>query len=66
METATFGSEIIAIRITVDQIVEWRYMLRMLGVPLADNGGPSYIFGDNKSVLDSCSVNISWKSGDLK
>ena len=28
-------------------------MLRMLGVPLAENGGPSYLFGDNKAVVDS-------------
>ena len=40
----------------MDQIVEWRYKLRMLGLPLSDNGGPSYIFGDNKSVVDSCSI----------
>ena len=39
VKMATFGSEIIASRITVDQIVEWRYTLRMLGVPSADKGG---------------------------
>ena len=28
----------------------------MLGVLLADNGGLSYIFGDNKAVVDSASI----------
>ena len=56
VETATYGSEIIAARVAVDQIIEWRYNLRMLGVPLADNGGPSYIFGDNKAIVDSASI----------
>ena len=56
VETATYGSEIIAARVAVDQIIEWRYNLRMLGVPLADNGGLSHIFGDNKVVMDSASI----------
>ena len=33
VETATYGSEMVATCIAVDQIFEWRYMLRMLGVP---------------------------------
>ena len=53
VETATYGSEMVATRVAVDQIIEWRYTLRMLGVPLAENGGPSYLFGDNKAVVDS-------------
>lgn len=56
VETAMYGSEIIAARVAVDQIIEWRYNLCMLGVPLADNGGLSYIFGDNKAVVDSASI----------
>ena len=39
VETATYGSEIIASRIAVDQIVEWRYTLHILGVPLIEDGG---------------------------
>ena len=52
VETATYGSEMVATRVTVDNIMEWRYTLRMLGVPLADKGGASYLFGDNKAVID--------------
>ena len=33
--------------------MEYRYKLRMMGVPLS---GPSLLFGDNKSVITSCSV----------
>ena len=43
----------VARQVAVDQIVEWRYTLRMLGVPLADKGGPSFLFGNNKAVVDS-------------
>ena len=52
VETATYGSEMVARRVTVDQIVEWRYTLRMLGVPLANKGGHSFLFRDNKAVVD--------------
>ena len=53
VETATYESKMVATCVAVDQIIEWRYTLRMLGVPLAKNGGPSYLFGDNKAVVDS-------------
>ena len=56
VETATYGSEIIAARVAVDQIIEWRYKLHMLGVLLADNEALSYIFGDSKAVVDSLSI----------
>ena len=49
VETATYGSELVAARIATDQIVEWRYVLRMLGVPMS---GPSYLFGDNQAVIN--------------
>ena len=48
METSTYGSEVVARRITIDLVVELRYKLRMLGVPMA---GPSKLFGDNKSMV---------------
>ena len=38
VETATYGSEFVAARTAVDQIVDLRYTIRMLGVPLT---GPS-------------------------
>ena len=53
VETATYGSEFNAARIAIDQIIEHRTMLRYLGVPIVEK---SYMFGDNKSVLESSSV----------
>jgi hypothetical protein len=50
VETATFGSEFIAARTTIDQIVDLRMTLRYLGVPIREK---SYIFGDNKTVINA-------------
>jgi len=50
VETATYGSEFVAARTCVEQIIEIRTTLRYLGVPLREK---SYMFGDNKSVVDS-------------
>jgi len=50
IETSTFGSEIVAAR---EKLLEYRYKLRMMGAPIS---GPSLLFGDNKSVITSCSV----------
>ena len=50
VETATYGSEFMAARIAIDQIVEMRIALRYLGVPLE---GATYLFGDNQSVVNS-------------
>jgi hypothetical protein len=50
VETATYGSEFVAARTCVEQIIELRTLFRYLGVPLRDK---SYMFGDNKSVVDS-------------
>ena len=52
VETATYGSEFTVARIAIDQIIEHRTMLRYLGVPVI---GKTYMFGDNKSVVDSSS-----------
>jgi hypothetical protein len=49
-ETATIGSEFVAARICVEQAIDFRNTLRYLGVPIRDN---SFMFGDNKSVVDS-------------
>ena len=48
VETATYGSEFVAARTAVDQIIDIRTTLRYLGVPIRDK---SYMFGDNKSVV---------------
>jgi hypothetical protein len=50
VETATYGSEFVAARVCGEQTMDLRNTLRFLGVPLRDK---SYMFGDNKSVVDS-------------
>jgi hypothetical protein len=46
----TYGSEFVAACMCVDQVVDLRLMLQYLGVPVQET---SYMFGDNKSVVDS-------------
>ncbi len=53
VETATYGSEFVAARTAVEQIIDLRYTLRMFGVPLE---GPSWLFGDNRSVVTSSTI----------
>eukprot|EP00957_Ditylum_brightwellii_P097148 7398538-Ditylum_brightwellii.AAC.1 len=53
VETATYGSEFVASRTAVDQIVDLHYTLCILGVPLP---GPSWLFGDNLSVVNSATM----------
>ena len=53
VEVATYGSEFVAARIAVDQIVDIRLTLRYLGVPI---DGKSYLFGDNESVWKNASL----------
>lgn len=50
VETATYGSEMVAARTCVEQIIELRNTLRYLGVPIRDK---SFMFGDNQSVVNS-------------
>jgi hypothetical protein len=50
VETATYGSELVAARLCVEQIIDLRNKLRFLGVPVREK---SYMFSDNKSVADS-------------
>lgn len=53
VETATYGSEFVAARTCVEQSIDLRNSLRYLGVPVEEC---SYMFGDNKSVVDSSST----------
>ena len=53
VETATYGSEFVAARTCVEQVIDLRNTLRYLGVPLHT---PSYMFGDNDSVVNSSSI----------
>ena len=55
VETSTYGTEFCAARIAVDQIVDFRYSLRMLGVPILENEA-SWLFGDNLSVVNSSTL----------
>ena len=52
VETATYGSEFVAARICIEQIIELRILLRCLGPPIHNKG---YMFGDNESVVNSAS-----------
>lgn len=50
VESSTFGSEFIAMRIAVEKAKSMRYKLRMMGIPI---DGPCNIFADNESVVKS-------------
>ena len=52
VETATYGSEFVASRTCVEQVIDLRITLRYLGVPIRDQ---SHMFGDNESVVNSSS-----------
>jgi hypothetical protein len=53
VETATFGSEFIAAKTAVDQVIDIRTTLRYLGVPIK---GKTYMFGDNQSVVTNATL----------
>ena len=59
VETSTFGSEMIAARITVDLIIKMRYKLRCLGIPVERC---SELLGDNLS----CIINTTVLSSKVK
>jgi len=48
VETSVFGAEFCAMKSGIEALRGICYKLRMMGVPLT---GPSYIFGDNMSVI---------------
>jgi hypothetical protein len=56
VESATYGSEFVAARIATEQIMDLRYSLRMMGVPL---DGEAWMFGDNLSVIVSSNIPTS-------
>jgi hypothetical protein len=53
VETSTFGSEFIALKIATELIQLLRYKLRMMGVAL---DGPANVFCDNNSVVINSSI----------
>jgi hypothetical protein len=52
VETSTFGSEFVAMKIATELLIGLRYKLRMMGLPL---DGPANVFGDNQSVVTNAS-----------
>ena len=53
MECATFGSEFVAARIAIDQLIDLKYTLWMFGAPL---DGLGWMFGDNESVITNSTI----------
>ena len=53
IETSSFGSEFVAMKHACEYVRSLRYHLRMMGIPVTD---PTYIRGDNQSVLFNSSV----------
>ena len=48
VETSTFGSEFVALKVATEILCGLRYKLRMMGIPIV---GPSYIHCDNNLVV---------------
>ena len=53
VETATFGSEFTVAKIGTEQVMGLRYKLRCFGAPL---DGPTWVFGDNESVIKNSTI----------
>ena len=52
IETSVFGAEFCTMKHGIENLHGLRYKLRMMGIPI---DGPSYIFGDNISVVNNSS-----------
>ena len=50
VEAATYGSEFVAAKTAIEQIMDMRQTLRYLGAPI---GSKSFLFGDIRSVVTS-------------
>lgn len=53
VESSSFGSEFVALRIAKEMLVALRYKLRMFGVPIR---GPASILCDNQGVVKNASI----------
>ena len=53
VETSTYGSELVAAKTATELILEYRYLLRMMG---AEPDGPALMLGDNNSVVLNCTM----------
>lgn len=56
VETSSFGSEFVAMKIAVELLEGLRYKLRMFGIPLE---GPANIFCDNEACVKNTTVPTS-------
>ena len=52
VESSTFGSELVAMRVASELIISLRYTLRMFGIPVE---GPCNVFCDNETVYKNTS-----------
>ena len=48
IETSVFGAEFVAMKVGIETLRGLRYKLRMMGIAIS---GPTYIYGDNMSVI---------------
>ena len=53
VERTTYGAEFVAARIGTDRIIDLQFTLQAMGVPVEE---PSWMFGDNHSVLTSSTI----------
>jgi hypothetical protein len=53
VETSTFGSEFVAMRVATEIIKGLRYKLRMMGVPL---DGPANVLADNETMIKNSTI----------
>ena len=53
VETSTYGSELVAARIAVEMIMEYRYKLRMMGFKVTQ---PSVLLVDNEAVVKNTTL----------
>jgi len=53
VESSTFGSEFCAMKTCCEYVRGLRYKLRMMGIPVY---GPTFIYGDNQSVLANTTI----------
>ena len=52
-KTSSFGSELCAMKQATEYVKGFLYKLIMMGIPVED---PTFIFGDNQSVLDNTTM----------
>ena len=53
IESSTFGSEFVALRLATEQIISLRYKLRMFGIPIDHDAN---VFCDNEAVFKNASI----------